>query len=183
MALTYSSMIALDSKIPHFELENVLDGQMYASSSLSNDKPSLIMVICNHCPYVIHYHEELKRMNSDFGDKIDFVAISSNDIINYPQDGPEQMKELFLKLGLSFPYLFDETQDIAKSYSAVCTPDIFLYDADRKLKYRGRLDDNWKEPEGVTREELKMAIDATLSGNEIEFMQIPSMGCNIKWKN
>ena len=82
-----------------------------------------------------------------------------------------------------FPYLFDETQDIAKSYNAVCTPDIFLYDADRKLKYRGRLDDNWKEPEGVTREELKMAIDATLSGNEIEFMQIPSMGCNIKWKN
>ena len=175
-------MLALDSKIPHFELKNVLDGQMYASSSLSNDKPSLIMVICNHCPYVIHYHEELKKMNSDFGDKIDFVAISSNDIINYPQDGPEQMKELFLKLGLSFPYLFDETQDIAKSYSAVCTPDIFLYDSDRKLRYRGRLDDNWKEPEKVTREELKMAIDSVLSGNEIDFEQVPSMGCNIKWK-
>ena len=110
MALTYSSMLELDSKIPHFKLKNVLDDKIYASTSLSNEKPSLIMIICNHCPYVIHYHEELKRMNSDFGDTIDFVAINSNDIINYPQDGPEQMKELFLELGLSFPYLFDETQ-------------------------------------------------------------------------
>ena len=90
MALTYSSMLELDSKIPHFKLKNVLDGQMYASSSLSNDKPSLIMIICNHCPYVIHYHEELKKMNHDLGDQIDFLAISSNDIENYPQDGPER---------------------------------------------------------------------------------------------
>ena len=122
MALTYSSMLELGTKIPHFELKNVLDDKIYSSSSLSNGKPSLIMVICNHCPYVIHYHEELKRMNNDFGDSINFLAISSNDIVNYPQDGPDQMKELFLNLGLSFPYLFDETQDIAKVLRAECTP-------------------------------------------------------------
>ena len=127
MALTYSSMLALDSKIPHFELKNVMNDKMYASTSLFNKKPSLIMVICNHCPYVIHYHEELKKMSNDFKDSIDFVAISSNDITNYPQDGPKQMKQLFKDLGLSFPYLFDETQNVARALKAECTPEFYLY--------------------------------------------------------
>ena len=122
MALTYSSMLELGSKMPHFELKNVMNDKMYASTSFFNKKPSLIMVICNHCPYVIHYHEELKKMNNDFKDRIDFVAISSNDIINYPQDGPKQMKQLFKDLGLSFPYLFDETQNVARALKAECTP-------------------------------------------------------------
>ena len=183
MALTYSSMLALGSKIPHFELKNVLDGQMYASSSLSNDKPSLIMVICNHCPYVIHYHEELKKMNSDFGDKIDFVAISSNDIINYPQDGPEQMKELFLKLGLSFPYLFDETQDIAKALKAECTPEFYLYDNNDKLVYRGRMDNSSPGNDiEISGNDLREACSNLLNGSTISLDQHPSMGCNIKWK-
>ena len=127
MALTYSSMLELGSKMPHFELKNVMNDKMYASISLFNNKPSLIMVICNHCPYVIHYHEELKKMNNDFKDSIDFVAISSNDIINYPQDGPKQMKQLFKDLGLSFPYLFDETQNVARALKAECTPEFYLY--------------------------------------------------------
>ena len=168
MALTYSSMLALDSKIPHFELENVLDGQMYASSSLLNNKPSLIMVICNHCPYVIHYHEELKKMNGDFGDKIDFVAISSNDTIDYPQDGPEQMKELFLKLGLSFPYLFDETQDIAKALKAECTPEFYLYDNNDKLVYRGRMDNSSPGNDiEISGNDLREACSDLLNGSTI----------------
>ena len=123
MALTYSSMLELGSKMPHFELKNVMNDKMYASTSLFNKKPSLIMVICNHCPYVIHYHEELKKMSNDFKDSIDFVAISSNDIIHYPQDGPKQMKQLFKDLGLSFPYLFGETQYVARALKAECTPE------------------------------------------------------------
>ena len=182
MALTYSSMLELDSKIPHFKLKNVLDGKMYASSSLSNDKPSLIMIICNHCPYVIHYHEELQRINSDFGDKIDFVAISSNDIVNYAQDAPEQMKELFSRLGLSFPYLFDETQDIAKALKAECTPEFYLYDNCDKLVYRGRMDDSTPGNDiEVSGNELRNACLNLLSGSAISLNQHPSMGCNIKW--
>ena len=183
MALTYSSMLELDSKIPHFKLKNVLDDQIYASTSLSNEKPSLIMIICNHCPYVIHYHEELKRMNSDFGDTIDFVAINSNDIINYPQDGPEQMKELFLELGLSFPYLFDETQDIAKAFKAECTPEFYLYNKKDMLVYRGRMD---KSSPGndikISGNDLRNACSNLLSGSPTPSEQHPSMGCNIKWK-
>ena len=183
MALTYSSMLKLDSKIPHFELKNVLDGQMYASSSLSNDKPSLIMVICNHCPYVIHYHDELKRINDDFGHKIDFIAISSNDIMNYPQDGPEQMKELFLNLGLSFPYLFDETQDVAKALKAECTPEFYLYNNSDKLVYRGRMDDSSPGNDiEVSGNDLREACSNLLHGSTIPSDQHPSMGCNIKWK-
>ena len=135
MALTYSSMLELGSKMPHFELKNVINDKMYASTSLFNKKPSLIMVICNHCPYVIHYHEELKKMNNDFKDRIDFVAISSNDIINYPQDGPKQMKQLFKDLGLSFPYLFDETQNVARALKAECTPEFYLYNNKNMLVY------------------------------------------------
>jgi len=182
MALTYSSMLELGTKIPHFQLKNTLDDNIYASTSLSNGKPSLIMVICNHCPYVIHYHEELQRINSDFGDKIDFLAISSNDIINYPQDNPEQMKELFLRLGLFFPYLFDETQDIAKALKAECTPEFYLYDNCDKLVYRGRMDDSTPGNNiEVSGSDLRNAFLSLLNGNTICSDQHPSMGCNIKW--
>ena len=183
MALTYSSMLELDTKIPHFQLKNALDDNLYASTSLSNGKPSLIMVICNHCPYVIHYHEELKRMNKDFGDLIDFVAISSNDIKNYPQDGPEQMKELFTNLGLSFPYLFDETQDIAKVLRAECTPEFYLYDNNDMLVYRGRMDNSSPGNDiEVSGNDLRNACSNQLKGVPISSDQHPSMGCNIKWK-
>ena len=183
MALTYSSMLELDTKIPHFQLKNALDDNLYASTSLSNGKPSLIMVICNHCPYVIHYHEELKRINKDFGDLIDFVAISSNDIKNYPQDGPEQMKELFTNLGLSFPYLFDETQDIAKVLRAECTPEFYLFDNNDMLVYRGRMDNSSPGNDiEVSGSDLRNACSNLLKGVPIPSDQHPSMGCNIKWK-
>ena len=183
MALTYSSMLELDTKIPHFQLKNALDDNLYASTSLSNGKPSLIMVICNHCPYVIHYHEELKRISKDFGDLIDFVAISSNDIKNYPQDGPEQMKELFTNLGLSFPYLFDETQDIAKVLKAECTPEFYLYDNNDMLVYRGRMDNSSPGNDiEVSGNDLRNACSNLLKGVPISSDQHPSMGCNIKWK-
>ena len=183
MALTYSSMLSLGSKIPEFSLQNVTDSNTFNSTDLSNNKPSIIMLICNHCPYVIHYHEELKKMNSDFGDKIDFVAISSNDIINYPQDGPEQMKELFLKLGLSFPYLFDETQDIAKALKAECTPEFYLYDNNDKLVYRGRMDNSSPGNDiEISGSDLREACSNLLNGSTISLDQHPSMGYNIKWK-
>ena len=132
---------------------------------------------------MIHYHEELKRMNSDFGDTIDFVAINSNDIINYPQDGPEQMKELFLELGLSFPYLFDETQDIAKAFKAECTPEFYLYDNSDKLVYRGRMDNSSPGNDiKISGNDLREACSDLLNGSTISLDQHPSMGCNIKWK-
>lgn len=183
MSLTYSSMLDLGAKFPHFELKNVLDGNMYASLTLSNGKPSLIMIICNHCPYVIHYHEEIDRMNNDFGDAIDFVAISSNDIKNYPQDGPKQMKALFFKLGLSFPYLFDENQEIAKVLKAECTPEFYLYDNNDMLVYRGRMDNSSPGNDiEVSGNDLRNACSKLLKGSPISSKQYPSMGCNIKWK-
>ena len=183
MALTYSSMLSLGSEIPQFTLKNVLDGSTFNSANLSNNKPSLIMVICNHCPYVIHYHDEIVKMNNEFGNVIDFVAISSNEIMNYPQDGPNQMKELFLKLGLSFPYLFDETQDIAKALKAECTPEFYLYDNDDKLVYRGRMDNSSPGNDiEISGNELREACSNLLNGSTISSDQHPSMGCNIKWK-
>ena len=183
MALTYSSMLELGSKIPHFVLKNTLDGEMYASSSLSNDKPSLIMIICNHCPYVVHYHEELKRMNRDLGKQIDFLAISSNDIENYPQDGPNQMRQLFKDLGLSFPYLFDETQNVAKALKAECTPEFYLYNNNNMLVYRGRMDNSSPGNDvEISGNDLRSACINLLNGSAISSNQHPSMGCNIKWK-
>ena len=140
------------------------------------------MFICNHCPYVIHYHDEIKRLAGDYVEILNMVAISSNDIENYPQDGPDKMKELWEDLGLSFPYLFDSTQEIAKKYKAECTPEFYLFDNCERLVYRGRLDESspnsGTEPTG---KDLRHAIDNLISGKEINSSQLPSMGCNIKW--
>ena len=183
MALSYSSMLELGSKIPDFKLINALDGHLYSSTSLHNDKPSLIMVICNHCPYVIHYHEEMQRIADDFSHQVDFVAISSNDVERYPQDGPEAMKKLFETLGLDFPYLFDETQEIAKTLKAECTPEFYLYDGNNALVYRGRMDASSPGKEiQITGADLRGAIDTLLKGDPVSSEQYPSMGCSIKWK-
>ncbi len=183
MALTYSSMIDLGSKIPDFNLLNSLDGQEYSSSSLNNDRPSLLMVICNHCPYVIHYHEELKQLNNHYNTEIDFVAISSNDVDRYPQDGPGEMNKLFDSLGLDFPYLYDETQEVAKSLKAECTPEFYLYDSNNELIYRGRIDASSPGTEiPITGADLRAAIEALLRGDPVSSDQHPSMGCSIKWK-
>ena len=173
-------MVKLGSKAPYFNLPNT-DGE---NISLEHFKAEILVVIftCNHCPYAKAVEERLIDLGNKYSGTVDFVLISSNDAENYPADSPEKMAEQARNKEYPFPYLFDETQEIAKAYSAVCTPDIFLYNNERKLEYRGRLDDNWQNPNQVEREELKMAIEAILNGKGIEFEQMPSMGCNIKWK-
>jgi len=180
MALTESTMVKLGSKAPYFNLPNT-DGE---NISLEHFEAEILVVIftCNHCPYAKAVEDRLIDLGNKYSGTVDFVLISSNDVKNYPADSPEKMAEQARNKGYPFPYLFDETQEIAKAYSAVCTPDIFLYNNERKLEYRGRLDDNWQNPNQVEREELKMAIEAILNDKGIEFEQIPSMGCNIKWK-
>ena len=183
MALTYSSMLELQTDLIGFDLLNSLSNKNFSSDSLDVDKPSLIMFICNHCPYVIHYHDEIIRLEKDYSKKINLVAISSNDIINYPQDSPAKMKELWETLGLSFPYLFDETQEVAKKYKAECTPEFYLFDSNKKLIYRGRMDETSpgsdKKPSG---KDLRTAIDNLENNRLVSNDQHPSMGCNIKWK-
>ena len=183
MALTYSSMLDLQTDLIGFDLLNSLSNKNFSSDSLDVNKSSLIMFICNHCPYVIHYHDEIIRLEKDYSKKINLVAISSNDVINYPQDSPAKMKELWKNLGLSFPYLFDETQEVAKKYKAECTPEFYLFDSNKKLIYRGRMDETSpgsdKKPSG---KDLITAIDNLENNRPISNDQHPSMGCNIKWK-
>ena len=183
MALMYSSMLELGSTIPNFKLLNAINGTLYSSSELNNEKPSLLMVICNHCPYVIHYHEALQFFANDYGTQINMVAISSNDVEKYPQDGPEAMKALFKSLGLDFPYLFDESQEISKILKAECTPEFYLYDTNKTLVYRGRMDASSPGKDiPITGADLRAAIDALLEGSSVLSDQLPSMGCSIKWK-
>ena len=183
MSLTYSSMLPLGTKLIAFELIDTVSEKNFLSDELEISKPTLIMFICNHCPYVIHYHSEIQKIYKDYKDQINMVAISSNDIDNYPQDAPEHMQDLWKELGLSFPYLFDETQMVAKSYKAECTPEFYLFDSNRKLVYRGRLDESSPNsailPSG---KDLRDAIENLLNEREISLEQFPSMGCNIKWK-
>lgn len=183
MSLTYSSMLELNSNLIEFDLPNSVTNKNFSTDNLGLDKPSLIMFICNHCPYVIHYHEQIQKLTRDFEEKFNFVAISSNDVENYPQDSPEKMKILWEELSLTFPYLYDETQDVAKKYKAECTPEFYVFNANKKLVYRGRFDDTSPgsdtDPNG---EDLRSAMQALIDGQKISDEQFPSMGCNIKWK-
>jgi peroxiredoxin len=180
MALTESTMVKLGSVAPYFNLPDTLGKNV----SIEDFDSELLIIVftCNHCPYAKAVEDRLIKLGKEYKNDVDFVLISSNDSENYPEDSPKKMAERHTEKGYPFPYLFDETQEVAKAYSAVCTPDIFLYNDDRKLEYRGRIDDNWQNPEQVEREELKMAIEAVLNGKTIDFEQKPSMGCNIKWK-
>ena len=183
MSLTYSSMLDLQTGLIPFNLHNVVTNQNFSNDDLDASKHSIIMFICNHCPYVIHYHAEIVKMADDFKNDMNLVAISANDIVNYPQDRPELMKDLWNNLDLSFPYLFDETQEIAKKYKAACTPEFYLFNSDSKLVYRGRMDESSPgsiiEPSG---KDLRDAINNLLNNKLISKEQLPSMGCNIKWK-
>lgn len=168
--------------MPAFTLPNTRDDQLFDSSYLSKNKGKLIMFICNHCPYVIHYHDQIVDVTNAYQSDIESVAISSNDVVNYPAEAPDKMKALAEKLDFSFPYLYDETQEIAKKYQAVCTPEFYLFDQQDRLIYRGRMDASSPGSGKSTGEDLRHAIDCFLSGKKLPKEQQPSMGCNIKWK-
>ncbi len=181
MALTSSSMLELSTRAPNFHLLDVVSGKAYSLSQFQ-DKPLLVMFICNHCPYVKHIEQELSRIGKDYKGKIGIVAISANDAEAYPDDSPSQLKAQAERLGFDFPYLYDETQEVAKAYSAACTPDFFLFH-ENKLVYRGRLDESRPNSDiYVTGKDLRAALDAVLAEEAVKDPQYPSMGCNIKWK-
>ena len=183
MVLLYSEMISLGTPAPDFSLPGV-DGKKWSLSDFNKSKLLVIMFICNHCPYVKAVQQRLVQLQSEYDvEEVQMVGISSNDVKTYPEDSFEMMKKVADEQGYNFPYLYDETQEVAKAYSAVCTPDIFVFEKERKLVYRGRLDDNWKEPENVSSRDLKKALDHLLDDEKIPFEQISSMGCSIKWKN
>lgn len=184
MAATPSAMMPLGTKAPDFSLSDTVSGKKLSLSELKGKKATLVMFICNHCPYVLHVNDELVRVARDYQPNgVSFIAISSNDVENYPQDGPEFMKEQAKKVGYPFPYLYDESQEVARAYHAACTPDLFLFDHDLKCVYRGQLDGSRpKNDIPVTGKDLRAALDAVLAGKEVSKHQIPSIGCNIKWK-
>lgn len=184
MVLTPSSMVELGMKAPNFELPD-FDEKVVSLDDFNNFHGLLIMFICNHCPFVKHVKEELGRLANDYQSRgITIIGINSNDVKNYPEDSPEKMKIFSEENNWSFHYLYDESQDVAKSYHGACTPDFFLFDQDKKLVYRGQLDDS--RPDSgipVTGKDLRLAIEALLNGNSVIAEQKPSMGCNIKWKD
>ena len=184
MSLTPSNMLPLGTKAPSFNLIDAITNQPISFSNIAGEKGTVVMFICNHCPFVKHINEELVRLANDyrvlgFG----FVAISSNDIEKYPQDSPAQMWKVARKHNYTFPYLFDETQEIAKAYDAACTPDFYLFDTNNRLIYRGQLD-NSRPGNGipVNGRDLREALDNVLNNNKQREDQKPSIGCNIKWK-
>ena len=175
-------MLPLGTEAPDFSLVDT-DGKTVSRRDFKGKKGLLVIFMCNHCPYVKHVADELKRLSDEYLAKgVGVVAISSNDAFAYPDDSPEKMKEEKAMRGYAFPYLFDETQEVAKAYHAACTPDFFLFDADHKLVYRGQMDDSRpKTDRPVTGADLRAALDALLAGQPPLATQTPSLGCNIKW--
>ena len=184
MALTPSTMVRLGSQAPDFDLKDVMTGRSFSLSSFASKKLLLVMFICRHCPYVQHVQKELSRLDKDYFKKdIALAAVSANDAENYPDDAPRNLKEMAKELGFRFAYGYDESQQVARAYTAACTPDFFLFDEKRKLVYRGQLDDSRPgNGKPVTGGDLRAAIDAVLSGRVVNPNQKPSIGCNIKWK-
>ena len=177
-------MLPLGTVAPDFTLPDTVSGKMINLKDIATGKATVVMFLCNHCPYVIHVNPEIVRIVHDFKEKnVNFVGISSNNVEKYPADSPEKMKVLAEEVGYTFPYLYDETQEVAKAYDAACTPDFYVFDEQRKLVYRGRIDDsrpNSGKP--LTGKDLREAINAVLEGREVSSRQYPSAGCNIKWK-
>lgn len=183
MALTPSTMLDLGSAAPEFSLPDTT-GQILSLEDFKNARALLVVFMCNHCPYVKHIRDGLIQLVNDYKPQgVAIAAINSNDAVKYPDDNPQRMAEEARTHGFTFPYLFDETQEVAKSYRAACTPDFFLFDGKMKLVYRGQLDDS--RPENgipVTGRDLRAAINAVLAGKAVSGVQKPSVGCNIKWK-
>ena len=184
MALTASTMLPLGTKAPDFQLPDVVSGKIISLSTNADKQALLVMFICKHCPFVKHIKEELAHLGKDYVNReVEIVAISSNDANNYPDDAPEQLKAMAQELGLMFPVCYDESQETAKAYTAACTPDFFLFDADQRLVYRGQLDDSRpSNGKPVTGKDLRTAINAVLAGQPVNPEQKPSVGCNIKWQ-
>jgi peroxiredoxin len=183
MAATESTMMPLGTIAPPFDLPEVMGGRV-TSADHADERALLVMFICNHCPYVKHVRAELARLGRDYEARgIAIVGISSNDAVAYPADSFERMREEKQAAGYPFPCLYDETQDVARAYGAACTPDFFVFDADRKLVYRGQLDDS-RPGNGrpVTGRDVRSALDAVLEGRAVSGDQRPSLGCSIKWK-
>ena len=184
MAETPSNMLALGTTAPDFKLMDTVTGTPVALQEVKSNKGTVVMFICNHCPFVIHVQDEMVRIANEYGSKgMAFVAISSNDVVNYPQDSPEKMKEVAGNKGYSFPYLYDETQEVAKAFDAACTPDFYVFDGNLNLYYRGRMDGSRPGNDvPVTGKDLREALDALLRNDDAPGEQFPSIGCNIKWK-
>jgi peroxiredoxin len=185
MARTESKMLALGTKAPHFSLPDTVSGSTLDLKNMTGTKGTVIMFICNHCPFVIHVDPEISKLAKEYTTKgFGFIGISSNDVENYPQDSPERMKVKAKEEDYTFPYLYDKTQEIAKAYDAACTPDFYLFDDGLKLVYRGQLDDSRPENDlKLTGGDLRKAMDAILKGSPIPKHQKPSIGCSIKWKS
>jgi peroxiredoxin len=179
-----SVMLPLGTTAPSFILPDVTTGKMYSLDAFHGKDALLVMFICRHCPYVKHVEQEIAKIGKDYQDnKLGIIAVSSNDPATYPDDAPDQLKEMAKRLGFRFPFCFDEQQEIAKAYKAACTPDFYLFDAQRRLVYRGQLDDSRPgNNKPVTGRDLRAAIDAVLAGKPVDDKQKPSIGCSIKWK-
>ena len=178
-------MLAIGTAAPDFQLPDVVSGETIGLSRFQDKKALLVMFICRHCPFVKHVQKELAQIGKDYADQsVGVVAISSNDATAYPDDAPSSLREMALELGFTFPFLYDESQEVARAYHAACTPDFFLFDAGRRLVYRGQLDDS-RPGNGVpvTGRDLRTALDALLNDRPIDENQKPSIGCNIKWRS
>lgn len=183
MSLTESTMLPLGTKAPNFHLRDVVSNNYYTLDDLKSERATVIMFICNHCPFVIHVNPELVKIANEYKSKgVSFIAISSNDADAYPEDAPDKMSIVAKVLRYPFPYLYDKYQDVARSYNAACTPDFYVFDGEMSLCYRGRLDES-RPGNGhpLTGSDLRNAIDKALLCESVS-TQYPSMGCNIKWK-
>jgi peroxiredoxin len=184
MARTPSNMLTLGTKAPEFNLFNTVDGSHVRLQDANGTNGTVILFICNHCPFVVHVNDELISIANHYTNKgIGFIAISSNDINTHPQDGPIEMGAHARRVGYPFPYLYDETQEVAKAFNAACTPDLYVFNENLELVYRGQLDDS-RPGNGITLtgKDLRHAINCLLDGTENMAVQKPSIGCNIKWK-
>lgn len=182
MALTYTPPGEIGSPIPTFMLPTVM-GENFSSSSLKGFKAIVVAFICNHCPYVMAIEDRLIALAKEMKSKgVQFIGICPNDASEYPEDSPENLKKRWIEKNYGFPYLVDDSQIAAKTFDAVCTPDFFVYDESRTLRYRGRLDDSWKDAGKVQKQDLKFALEEILRGNKKLPEPKPSMGCSIKWK-
>lgn len=184
MVKTASTMLPLGTTAPEFQLLDVVSDKTISLDTFVDSQALLIMFICQHCPFVKHVQSELAKIGQDYSQQpLGIVAISANDVANYPDDSPEKLKQMAEELKFNFPVCYDESQEVSKAYTAACTPDFFLFDSDNKLAYRGQLDDSRPSTNiPVTGKDLRAAIDAVLQNQKLDFEQKPSIGCNIKWK-